>query len=136
VTEHSYYTLSFVYHVSRKGISESWEEFFKVDCENKAGLIASPAESDAANYVETFVEAFLTGAGVEFRHAYSWPDGSCYKNIRIDAEQNIGELVKLLSSRLEGAAMYRLQIGGWTPVDRETDGLGKTVEEEFAQPSP
>lgn len=133
---YNHYTISFVYIVSRKDINDSWEEFFKVDCENKTGLIASPAESDAASYVETFAEAFLTGAGVEFRHAYSWPDGSCYKNIRIPADQNIGELVKLLNSRLETGALYKLQIGGWTHFDRETDGLGKTVEEEFAQPSP
>jgi len=129
--QYSYYTLSFVYHVGRKGISESWEEFFKVDCENKAGLIASPAESDAANYVEIFVEAFLTGAGVESRHAYSWPDGSCYKNIRLHAEVDINRMVKLLSSRLENGALYKLQIGDWTQYDSETG------EEEFAeQPSP
>ncbi len=135
--KYNYYTLSFIYVVGRKEVAESWERLFKEDPKNDAGFIESPLESRVLNYVETFVQGFLTGAGVESRHAYSWPDGSCYKNIRLYAEVNIDKMVKLLNSRLENGALYKLQIGGWTHFDSETDGLGKTIEEEFAeQPSP
>lgn len=135
---YNYYTLSFVYCVNRKDINDSWDEFFKADPQNESGALWSPAEGDAASYVETFVEAFLAGAGIEFRHEYSWPDGSCYKLIRIDADQDIDELVKLLNSRSESKTAYKLRIGGWTLEDPvSTRCNDKTAEQQFAeQPSP
>ena len=131
-----YYTLSFVYHVNRKDIDESWERLFKEDPKNDAGFVASPLETRVTNYVESFVEAFLTGAGIDFRHEYSWPDGSCYKVIRLHDEVDIDKMVKLLNSRIEDKALYKLRIGGWTLVDPESTGLGKTAEQQFAEQPP
>lgn len=71
--KHYFYSLDFGYH------GHNWEEVKKIrrnpDVELDHGsffLIAA----------EEYVAKLAEKAGIEMQHAYSWPDGSCYKYVR------------------------------------------------------
>lgn len=84
-----YYSASFGWIVAGDSISQSWEEYEKKyakvieqDVDGYLTPAMSPIEDAAAWEVDKFVEGKLKALKIDYRHAYLFPDRSCYKHIR------------------------------------------------------
>ena len=84
-----YYSASFGWTVARDLIDPSWEEYEKKyekeiqqDIDGYLTPVMSPIEDSAVWEVDKFVDSKLARLKIDHRHAYLFPDGSCYKYIK------------------------------------------------------
>lgn len=89
-------------------------------CDHGKGLtITYYIDEDKANKqlvsAERIVEKLLKEAGITFKHAYSYPDGSLYKYIKTDLDE--GQLRQTLERIFQGAEVHVNQIYKSCPME-------------------
>ncbi len=84
-----YYSVSFGWTIPEGSIQQSWEAYEKKyakeieqDVDGYLTPAMSPIEDTAAWEVDRFVDDKLKALKIDYRHAYLFPDRSCYKDIR------------------------------------------------------
>ena len=82
--------------------------------------------------VDMWSEAFLLGAGFQYIHQYTYPDGSCYKIVRCDLSRL--DLHTRLSGLFEAGSKrvpYRIGIGSIENVSPDEKRGSRTVMDVF-----
>ena len=68
--------------------------------------------------------------GIQCKHAYSWPDGSLYKYVKTDLEQE--QLTQLLNRVFEGSGIQVTSVAANQPGDDPMKHGCRTLDEYFA----
>ena len=84
-----YYSASFGWIISHDSIVQSWKEYEKKyakeierDVDGFLTPAMSPIQDSAVWEVDGFVDDKLQELKIDYCHAYLFPDGSCYKDIK------------------------------------------------------
>lgn len=88
-----------------------------------------PATASAFNH-ETEIEKTLTDGGFDWRHEYSWSDGSCYKWVRtLDVNELMMKLNDVFKDKEESIGEYDIQSGMYFTHTKTM--LGERFEREW-----
>ncbi len=128
-----YYSASFGWTIPGGSIQQSWEAYEKKyakeieqDVDGYLTPTMSPIEDTAVWEVDRFVDDKLKTLKIDYRHAYLFPDRSCYKDIRSALP------IEVLREKLKAA----LVDGPWSVYLenlREASGDDKRIRGTIAQ---
>ena len=107
------------------------KNYFLLDFSYSGRKSSQPFEdtSQVLSEAVSKVEQWLTSIGFQWRHAYDWTDGSCYKYIKTDL--TICQVARALESPPDGISFYGI---GQRPK-HDTTHLGTSLEELFQNES-